>query len=300
MPASALDCLSALRIDYPMMFSIQNTYDDCVRTSHCGVLEFTAEEGFVFLPQWMMDNLKILEGDLVLLKDVSLPKGTYVKLQPHTTDFINISDPKAVLEKALKKFACLTTGDTITISHNQKKFSIDVVETKPNSAISIIDTDCEEDFAAPLDYIEPEKKGSHVANKIGNSKEGKDKQKFVAFSGLARRLDGAVPVGLQTNRAARVELDINRTRVELELRILNSLAREPACELKYIYIYIFYFYLIIKLRILYINFFIFYFYSKIIYIFLIFYYLFRKKYYFIYFFKNKIFIFFIFFRAGST
>ena len=120
------------------------------------------------------------------------------------------------------------------------------METKPNSAISIIDTDCEVDFAAPLDYIEPEKKGSHVANKIGNSKEGKDKQKFVAFSGLARRLDGAVPVGLQTNQTARVEL---------ELRILNSLAREPASNLS-IYIYIFfYFYLIIKLRILYINFF---------------------------------------------
>ena len=82
-----------------MMFSIQNTCDDCGRASHCGVLEFTAEEGFVFLPQWMMDNLKILEGDLILLKNVSLPKGTYVKLQPHTTDFVNISDPKAVLEK---------------------------------------------------------------------------------------------------------------------------------------------------------------------------------------------------------
>jgi ubiquitin fusion degradation protein 1 len=36
------------------------------------------------------------------VRNVSLPKGTYVKLQPHTTDFINISNPKAVLETTLR------------------------------------------------------------------------------------------------------------------------------------------------------------------------------------------------------
>ena len=38
----------------------------------------------------------------VQVRNVSLPKGTYVKLQPHTTDFINISNPKAVLETTLR------------------------------------------------------------------------------------------------------------------------------------------------------------------------------------------------------
>ena len=32
---------------------------------------------------------------MVRIRSASLPKGTYVKLQPHTTDFINISNPKA-------------------------------------------------------------------------------------------------------------------------------------------------------------------------------------------------------------
>lgn len=184
MPASALDCLSALSIHYPMMFSIQNIYDESGgRTSHCGVLEFTAEEGSIFAPQWMMDSLKILEGDLVLLKSTYLPKGTFVKLQPHTTDFINLSNPKAVLEKTLQRYACLTSGDTITISHDKKKFQIDVLEAEPSPAISIIDTDCEVDFAAPLDYKEPEKKASQKIEEV--------KPKFVAFSGLSRRVDGA-------------------------------------------------------------------------------------------------------------
>ncbi|XP_071918259.1 uncharacterized protein [Coffea arabica] len=201
MPASALDCLSALRIHYPMMFSIQNIYDDSGgRTSHCGVLEFTAEGGSIFAPQWMMDSLKILEGDLVLLKSVYLPKGTFVKLQPHTTDFINLSNPKAVLEKTLQRYACLTTGDTITISHDKKKFQIDVLEAEPSPAISIIDTDCEVDFAAPLDYKEPEKKASQ--------KVEEEKPKFVAFSGLARRIDGAPLAHLSDIVAEKLEKNV--------------------------------------------------------------------------------------------
>ncbi len=41
-----------------------------------------------------MQNLVLAEGDMVRIRSASLPKGTYVKLQPHTTDFINISNPK--------------------------------------------------------------------------------------------------------------------------------------------------------------------------------------------------------------
>lgn len=43
------------------------------------------------------------------------------------------------------------------VPYNNKKYVIDVVETKPSSAVSIIETDCEVDFAPPLDYKEPEK-----------------------------------------------------------------------------------------------------------------------------------------------
>lgn len=43
------------------------------------------------------------------------------------------------------------------MAYNNKKYYIDIVETKPSNAISIIETDCEVDFAPPLDYKEPEK-----------------------------------------------------------------------------------------------------------------------------------------------
>lgn len=44
----------------------------------------------------MMENLLLQEGDFVRVKNVALPKGTYVKLQPHTKDFLDISNPKAM------------------------------------------------------------------------------------------------------------------------------------------------------------------------------------------------------------
>jgi len=103
----------------------------------------------------MMQNLAMEEGEIVNLRSASLPKGTYVKLQPHTTDFLDISNPKAVLETTLRNFSCLTVGDQITINYNNRQYFIDIVEAKPQPAISVIETDCEVDFAPPLDYVEP-------------------------------------------------------------------------------------------------------------------------------------------------
>ncbi|CAJ1973027.1 unnamed protein product [Sphenostylis stenocarpa] len=180
MPPSALDHLAFLRIDYPMMFELRNGASE--RVSHCGVLEFIADEGAIYMPYWMMQNMLLEEGDTVRVKYASLPKGTYVKLQPHTKDFFDISNPKAILETTLRKFSCLTTGDTIMVTYNNKRYYLDVVETKPANAISIIDTDCEVDFAPSLDYKD-------FGKPITGGKT-QDKGKFNQFFGTGRRLDG--------------------------------------------------------------------------------------------------------------
>ncbi|KAK8925715.1 hypothetical protein KSP39_PZI018204 [Platanthera zijinensis] len=202
MPPSALDRLASLHIEYPMLFELCNTSTE--RISHCGVLEFIAEEGMVYMPYWMMQNLLLQEGDIVQIKNATLPKGTYVKLQPHTKDFLDISNPKAILETTLRNYSCLTAGDSIMVPYNNKKYYIDIVETKPKSAISIIETDCEVDFAPPLDYKEPERpKQSGHSNKtpsqgtftlplslLATSSEPELEPQFNPFSGSARRLDG--------------------------------------------------------------------------------------------------------------
>merc|ERR1719188_2049541 len=156
LPQSALDHLARLHISYPMLFEVSNPSVE--RRTHAGVQEFIAEEGMCYLPYWMMCNL-LQEGDLVRITNTSLPKGNFVKLQPVSSEFLDIHNPRAVLENSLRNFATLTVGDCIVIDYNQKKYEIEIVEFKPAQAISIIEADVNVDFAPPKDYKEPEPQG---------------------------------------------------------------------------------------------------------------------------------------------
>lgn len=91
-----------------------------------------------------MSTLLVQEGEVITVKNVSLPKGKFVKIQPQSTSFLDITDPKAVLEQAFRHFSCLTEKDIITISYNDTLYDILVMETKPSKdGISIIETDLE-------------------------------------------------------------------------------------------------------------------------------------------------------------
>jgi ubiquitin fusion degradation protein 1 len=130
MPTSALAELGRLNISYPMTFMIQNP--QLGKKSFCGVLEFSAEEGVVHIPVWMMNNLFIEEGAEVIIRNMNLQKGKSVKLQPHETAFIDLADPKAILENELRYYSVLHKGDTISIQFAGRDYLIDVVDTKPD------------------------------------------------------------------------------------------------------------------------------------------------------------------------
>ena len=66
MPPSALDQLTRLNIVYPMLFKLTNKRTE--KTTHCGVLEFVADEGKIYIPYWMMQNLMVEEGGLVQVR----------------------------------------------------------------------------------------------------------------------------------------------------------------------------------------------------------------------------------------
>ncbi|KAF8636654.1 hypothetical protein AX17_003461 [Amanita inopinata Kibby_2008] len=157
MPPSALANLTNLDLESPWMFQLRNPKNAAAST-HAGVLEFIAEEGCVHLPYWMMKTLRLSEGDSIQITGAELPKGKLVKLQAQSVHFLELSDPKAVLEQALRNFSALTQGDIIEISYNTIVFGLLVMETRPgNSGISVVDTDLEVDFAAPVGYVEPER-----------------------------------------------------------------------------------------------------------------------------------------------
>ena len=130
LPPSALEHLARMNVEYPMLFELANFSND--RRTHCGVLEFSAEEGKIYRPFWMMQNLFLDEGSLISVKNVSLKKATFMKLRAQSVDFLEITHPRVVLEVTLRKFTCVTVGDQIRIKHAGKDYWLDVVEVKPD------------------------------------------------------------------------------------------------------------------------------------------------------------------------
>mmetsp|Transcript_40670 Transcript_40670/g.95481 ORF Transcript_40670/g.95481 Transcript_40670/m.95481 type:complete len:332 (+) Transcript_40670:760-1755(+) len=150
-----------MSVEYPMLFRLESSQHGTA--THCGVLEFTAQEGYCNIPFWMMQNLLIEEGSILTITNVSLPKASFVKLQPQHVDFLEISNPRAVLEHALRSYSCVTKGDVICLPYNNKNYHLELKEVKPQDAACIIETDCNVDFDPPLGYVEP---GSDEAREL--------------------------------------------------------------------------------------------------------------------------------------
>jgi ubiquitin fusion degradation protein 1 len=173
LPPSAFDTLARLQVDYPMLFRLSSSVDN--RMTHSGVLEFTAEEGTCYIPFWMMQNLLIEEGSVITVTNVSLPKATFVKLQPQSVDFLEISNPRAVLEHALRNFSCVTKGDIIQVPYNNRNYHLALKDVQPQDAACIIETDCNVDFDAPVGYKEPDYSAS-AANSANASMTSNNKE----------------------------------------------------------------------------------------------------------------------------
>jgi len=194
MPPSALDQLTRLHIVYPMLFKLTNKKVN--RTTHCGVLEFVADEGKIYIPYWMMQNLMLDEGGLIQVESATLPVATYSKFQPQSAEFLDLTNPKAVLEMRLRHFACLSTGDVIAINYNNKIYELNVLETKPAAAVSIIECDMNVDFAPPVgykdqEYTKPDPQPMEEDEpELDISELLPEQQGFVAFGGSGNRLDG--------------------------------------------------------------------------------------------------------------
>lgn len=170
LPPSALEHLTRLHIQFPMLFKLINKSKN--RETHCGVLEFVAEEGRCYLPYWMMKNLLLKEGDILQVQYTNLNIAKFAKFQPQSVDFLEISNPKAVLENSLRNFATLTKGDVISINYNEKDYELCILETRPGDAVSIIECDMDVDFAPPVGYQEPDYKAQAQAEKAKASTSG--------------------------------------------------------------------------------------------------------------------------------
>jgi ubiquitin fusion degradation protein 1 len=144
LPASILEILISMEVQYPLTFEIVTNQ----KKTHCGVLEFTSDEGTCFIPQWIMKNLELKEGDNIYIRNVALTQATFIKFKP-CLSFLEISDPRAVLEYILRSFSCVTIGDNLQFDYNFKTYHLEVIEVLPKKACCIIESDIEVEFEEP-------------------------------------------------------------------------------------------------------------------------------------------------------
>lgn len=152
LPESVLEELIECGAEFPLMFKLTNRKKNI--STHVGVLEFSRIEEKIFIPDWMITFLQIKEGCALDIESVVLKKGELIKIQPHSVNFLNLKNPKNILEYNLSKYSCLTVGDMITIKYGFDTYMLCVKETVPENAIYIIDCDLKVDFLEPVGYQE--------------------------------------------------------------------------------------------------------------------------------------------------
>ena len=182
LPQSVLYSLqnSIDNFESPLFFKLKNISNEFYQV--CGVHEFSAPPGVIHAPYYVMNTLGIREGETINIELVNPPEGSFIKIRPHKTEFIELPNPKELLEKILSRdYQVLKEGHTIQLydTNSDKVYEIDIVETKPASIIKIIDINLEVDFEQPLDYVEPVKKVKDISQNVNDySKMNYDMNRF--------------------------------------------------------------------------------------------------------------------------
>uniref|UniRef100_A0ACD5W325 Uncharacterized protein n=2 Tax=Avena sativa TaxID=4498 RepID=A0ACD5W325_AVESA len=157
----------------PMYFRLSKVRDavrgasqdqDTEEATCCGVLEFTAMEGSAELPPHVWNNLfhsVIPDVPLIEVRYASLPKGTYAKLKPEGVGFSDLPNHRAILETALRNHATLSENDVVIVNYGQLQYKLKVLELKPASSVSVLETDVEVDIEGP-DSVSDNEENQHV------------------------------------------------------------------------------------------------------------------------------------------
>eukprot|EP00472_Partenskyella_glossopodia_P010251 CAMPEP_0197538482 /NCGR_PEP_ID=MMETSP1318-20131121/59822_1 /TAXON_ID=552666 /ORGANISM="Partenskyella glossopodia, Strain RCC365" /LENGTH=452 /DNA_ID=CAMNT_0043096913 /DNA_START=108 /DNA_END=1466 /DNA_ORIENTATION=+ len=142
----------------PLFFKITNTRYN--KTSHCGMIDFTAPDGCALLSDAFFEDMMLTPGNSCSFMVRELPTLNYVKFQPFRWQFSRINNPKEVLTRELQlKYATLSNGDVIIVRDEAgNNFRLTCVEVKAKSkyrknatAGNIVNTDLSVEFAPPVE-----------------------------------------------------------------------------------------------------------------------------------------------------
>ena len=158
----------------------------------CSVHEYTETPGIIFIPSRIMQTLGANAGENIKVNQkIDIPKGEFIKIKPYEKAFIELSDPKVVLERHISQFyPVLSKGELISIEFAGKNHHIEIVETKPGDVIQTTNCDINLEFDRPYDMgpeTEPEKKQETA------SADSEDVNVIVSDNGEEKRQDTSRP-----------------------------------------------------------------------------------------------------------
>jgi hypothetical protein len=160
-----------------------------------GVYEFTDIPDICYIPYYLMLLLNIKEGERISISNLNnIPKGTELTLKPHEEKFIQLSDPRSILEKHLSiNYPILSINDVVRIKYLDEIYSLSVTNLKPGNTVQLINCNINLLFDQAYDHkLLPKKELLPQPEKrdvIHNSRKRKPFSKnFVPFQGKGYRL----------------------------------------------------------------------------------------------------------------
>jgi len=128
----------------PFYFCIESSIDTFC---YCGVQDFTADEGLVYLPNHLLDQLAINGCDVVNVKYINnVPKGEFVVIEPLNKEIFDIKDLDKYLEKVISGYCVLYQNQVINFKYEDNNYKILIKKIKAvddieTNLIDVVNTD---------------------------------------------------------------------------------------------------------------------------------------------------------------
>lgn len=178
-----------------MFFKLFNDTDFGYFEVYVGVHDFSANNNKIFLPNKIAEELFVIQDSDIKLEYCVPPKGSYIKLKPHSKDFYDIIDVKNILENNIQKnYPILQQDLSISIKYNNKIIELDIIECRPYEVITTDNTDIEVEFVSIDEEIIESSDLSNNNIQKEEEKEEKENEKsnnksiFIPFSGKGYKL----------------------------------------------------------------------------------------------------------------
>ena len=160
-------------LPHPLTFEIRRGGVSSELKSYGRVVEFTADINSIEISSFIANALGIKDSDqssneILVVKEISLPKATLAVLTPLTENYLQIPDMRSLLTSFLRRHhAILIEGSTLNVDFGRyQNVAFQIKKLNPESACLCLDTDLEIDIAA--DDLEFAESAIRLKNQVEN------------------------------------------------------------------------------------------------------------------------------------